>query len=87
MNTAMITLPSILQYIVNMSFRIGIVLKVASILSEIIHIVFEINNFQNRSSEFPKICNLLRLLPFTSTFLVVTTLNNHNQERVSDHEN
>ena len=54
MNTAMITLPSILQYIVNMSFRIGIVLKVASILSEIIHIVFEIKNFQDRSSEFQK---------------------------------
>ena len=42
MNTAMLTLPSALQYIVNMNFRIGIVLKVASILSEIAHFVFEI---------------------------------------------
>ena len=42
MNTVMLTLPSVLQDIVNMSFQIGIVLKVASILSEITHFVFKI---------------------------------------------
>ena len=46
MKTAVLTLPSALQYIVNMSFRIGIVLKVASILSEITHFVFKIKIFK-----------------------------------------
>ena len=38
-NTAMLALPLVLQYIVNTSLRIGIVLKVPSILSEISGIV------------------------------------------------
>ena len=40
-NTAILTLPSVLQYIVNTSFRIRIVLKVASILSEITSFVLK----------------------------------------------
>lgn len=40
MNTAMLTCPSVLQYFVNTSFGIGIVIKVASILSKIAHFVF-----------------------------------------------
>ena len=53
MNTLMLTLPSVLQYIVNMSFQIGMVLKVASISSEITHFVFKIL-IQNQSFEFKK---------------------------------
>ena len=40
-NTAILTLPSVVQYIVNTSFRIGIALKVASILSEITYFVLK----------------------------------------------
>ena len=41
MNTAILTLPTVLQYIVDTGFQIGIVLKVASILSEITYFVFK----------------------------------------------
>ena len=42
MNTATLTCPSVLQYFVSTSFGIGIVIKVASILSKITHFVFKI---------------------------------------------